>query len=113
MVAAEAAEAAEETKGLMLCSVERVESGSLRASGVGDVMQQFGAQIRDEGTVKLSIDTQVRLQAVQTTAISHAVRDIDAMTQQNAALVEQTAASAHGLRGQAGVMDDAVQAFRL
>ena len=53
------------------------------------------------------------VQAGQTSEVGEAVRKIDAMTQQNAALVEQLAASALSLEEHAKAMDAAVQAFRL
>jgi methyl-accepting chemotaxis protein len=56
---------------------------------------------------------QTRAEARQATEVGEAVQAIDAMTQQNAALVEQAAASADSLRAQAQGMDETVNAFRL
>jgi methyl-accepting chemotaxis protein len=56
---------------------------------------------------------QTRAEARQTTDVGEAVQAIDAMTQQNAALVEEAAAAADSLRGQAEDMDETVNAFTL
>jgi methyl-accepting chemotaxis protein len=45
--------------------------------------------------------------------VSQAVRQMDAVTQQNAALVEQAAAASHSMREQAAQMKEGVRAFRL
>jgi len=69
--------------------------------------------VNQVSSVIQGMDGRARSQAEQTHDLGDAVRAIDAMTQQNAALVEQSAASALSLRGQAESMDAAVQAFRL
>ena len=113
LLAGRSAEAAREIKGLIQHSVERVESGSSLAANAGLAMHDIVAQVHRVSTVIQGMDSQTRSQAGQTHELGEAVRAIDAMTQQNAALVEQSAASALSLRGQAESMDAAVQAFRL
>ena len=105
--------AAREIKGLIQQSVERIDSGTALAEQAGNSMQRIVATVKSVGTVIEDISAQARTQAEQTIALSRAVRDIDAATQQNAALVEQSAASAAALRGQAAAMDETVQAFHL
>ena len=113
LLAGRSAEAAKEIKVLIQRSVEQVESGSLLASKAGEAMEQIVGKVHEVTGVIHSMDEQARTQAGQTTELGRAVRAIDAMTQQNAALVEQSAASAESLRGQAEAMDMTVQAFRL
>jgi len=45
--------------------------------------------------------------------VNSAVNQMDQVTQQNAAMVEETTAAAHSLKGQAQVLDELVSAFRL
>jgi len=112
-LAGRSAEAAREIKSLIQRSVERAEDGASLAARAGSSMAQIVAQVREVNTVIQAMDSQARTQAGQTSALGQAVRAIDTMTQQNAALVEQSAASAESLRGQAQRMDATVQAFRL
>ena len=112
-LAGRSAEAAKEIKGLIQRSVERVESGTELASKAGVAMQQIVAKVQQVSHVIEGMDLHVKTQTQQTQALAAAVRAIDTMTQQNAALVEQSAAAAESLRGQAHSMDATVQAFQL
>ena len=112
-LAGRSAEAAKEIKGLIQRSVEQVESGTGLATKAGLAMQQIVAKVQQVSYVIEGMDTHVKTQAQQTQALAAAVRAIDTMTQQNAALVEQSAAAAESLREQAQRMDATVQAFRL
>ncbi|MCV2367621.1 methyl-accepting chemotaxis protein [Roseateles oligotrophus] len=112
-LAGRSAEAAKEIKLLIQSSVERVESGSQLAAQAGSSMQQIVGMVVEMTEVIHSMEEQTLAQADQTSDLSQAVLSIDRMTQQNAALVEQSAASTESLRNQAEQMDAAVQAFKL
>lgn len=112
-LAGRSAEAAKEIKVLIQRSVDRVESGSRLAAQAGNSMQQIVEKVCEVTTVIQSMESQSLAQAAQAGDLSVAIRSIDQMTQQNAALVEQSAASAESLRSQAEQMDAAVQAFKL
>jgi methyl-accepting chemotaxis protein len=60
---------------------------------------------------EISVATQEQTQGID--QISDAITDLDNVTQQNAALVEQSAAAAESLRQQAKMQTDAVGVFRL
>ncbi len=112
-LAQRSASAAKEIKTLIQQSVERVERGAVLASEAGGAMQQIVAQVGEVGQVIARLAGQAHQQAGQASELGQAVRAIDAMTQQNAALVEQAAAAAELLRQQAAGMDRTVQTFRL
>ncbi|MDY0746490.1 methyl-accepting chemotaxis protein [Paucibacter sp. R3-3] len=112
-LAQRSASAAREIKQLIQHSVAQVENGSALAGEAGAAMQRIVRQVGEVSAVIQGMDGQSRTQAGQTSEVGEAVRKIDAMTQQNAALVEQSAASALSLEEQAKAMDAAVQAFRL
>ncbi|MEJ6005586.1 methyl-accepting chemotaxis protein [Paucibacter sp. AS339] len=112
-LAGRSAEAAKEIKQLIQRSVERVESGSELATNAGSAMRQIVGQVQQVTEVMLGMDGQARAQAGQTRELGRAVRSIDNMTQQNAALVEQSATAAKLLRSQAESMDLSAQAFKL
>jgi methyl-accepting chemotaxis protein len=107
------AEAAREIKGLITTSVEQVASGN-------DVVQQAGATIDEivgnvDKVSKLlaTISSGAREQAAGIGQTTKAVQELDTMTQQNAALVEQTAAAASSLKEQANHLAEHVCRFRL
>ncbi|PTT90049.1 hypothetical protein DBR42_06745 [Pelomonas sp. HMWF004] len=112
-LAQRSATAAREIKTLIHQSVERVDAGSTQAQAAGASGQAILAQVGQMGQLIHDMADQTRAEARQTAEVGLAVREIDAMTQQNAALVEQAAASAERLRTQAQSMDDTVNAFRL
>jgi methyl-accepting chemotaxis protein len=112
-LASRSGEAAREIRDLIQQSVERVEAGSSLASQAGEVMQKIVGRVSEVSGTVHQLSTQAAVQAGQTRELGEAVHSIDNMTQQNAALVEQSAAAAEALRGSASAMDQAVQAFRL
>ncbi|MBV8603119.1 MAG: HAMP domain-containing protein [Pelomonas sp.] len=112
-LAQRSAEAAKEIKVLIQQSVERVENGSQLAGRAGAAMQGIVEQVEKVAQMIGEMEGSSREQAGQTAEVGRAVRSVDAMTQSNAALVEQSAAAAASLRGQAEAMDETVQAFRL
>ncbi|MBV8502458.1 MAG: HAMP domain-containing protein [Paucibacter sp.] len=112
-LAQRSAEAAREIKTLIQQSVEQVQNGTQLAGDAGNAMQNIVGQVRRVTQMMHSLEAQAREQADQTHELGSAVRAIDTMTQQNAALVEQSAAAAGSLRQQAEAMDETVQSFRL
>ena len=107
------AEAAREIKGLLRQSVEQVEGGTALAAEAGVAMRQIVQRVGEVSAVVQRLAGQAGEQAEQTRELGQAMQSIDAMTQQNAALVEQSAASAATLRGRATAMDRTVQTFSL
>ena len=112
-LAQRSAEAAREIKSLISASVERVSAGT-------QLVHQAGATIRDivGNADKVSafiseINLATGEQAQGLAEINGAVGELDQVTQQNAALVEQSAAAADSLRDQAQRLADLVAVFRL
>ncbi len=112
-LAQRSASAAREIKSLIGNSVEKVEAGSRQVHEAGESMNAIVSQIRH---VSQFIEAITRAGVEQTTGIRQvgdAVHQLDRVTQQNAALVEQCAAAAESLRQQASQMAGAVGRFRL
>jgi methyl-accepting chemotaxis protein len=112
-LAGRSAEAAKEIRALVQRSVERIEGGTQLADQAGNAMREIVRKAQESTDVIQGIEGQSLAQAKQTVSLGEAIQSIDQMTQQNAALVEQSAASAESLRNQAEQMDAAVQAFKL
>jgi aerotaxis receptor len=112
-LAQRSANAAKEIKVLISDSVENVESGSRQVSDAGQTMQAIVERVRDVARLIDEISTATREQTAGLISINDAVGEIDKMTQQNSALVEQSAAAAESLRGQASRLVRAVSAFKL
>jgi methyl-accepting chemotaxis protein len=105
--------AAREIRTLIGANVETVEQGSRQAEAAGRTMTELVHQVRrvDELIGEISAAT------VQQTGglgqVNVAVGQLDQVTQQNAALVEESAAAAESLRQQAQRLVEAVAVFRL
>jgi methyl-accepting chemotaxis protein len=112
-LAQRSAEAAREIKGLIGTSVERVEAGHAL---VGRAEQTVGAvvtQVRRVADLLGEISAASGEQTKGLGEIGSAVTQLDQVTQQNAALVEESAAAAESLRHQAQELSKAVGSFRL
>ncbi len=112
-LAGRSAEAAKEIKSLIDASVERVEVGSVLAdragNTMGEVVQAIGRVTEVVG--EISAASQEQRQGVA--QVGEAVTQMDQATQRNAALVEESAAAAEGLKAQAVQLVNAVAVFRL
>jgi methyl-accepting chemotaxis protein len=106
-------EAAREIKTLIQASVEQVEAGSQRVGEAGSAMQQIVKAVHDVRAVIDEIATAAAEQAQGLRTVNGSVSEIDGVTQQNAALVEQSAAAASSMREQADRLSAAVSGFRL
>ena len=112
-LAGRSAEAAKEIKSLIGASVERVEHGSTLVDQAGATMQEVVAAIRRVTDIVGEISAASTEQSSGVAQVGQAVNQIDQATQQNAALVEEMAAAASGLKGQALELVNAVSAFKL
>ncbi|HEY9023956.1 MAG TPA: methyl-accepting chemotaxis protein [Burkholderiaceae bacterium] len=112
-LAQRSAEAAREIKSLIADSVQSVESGSRYVVDAGQTMQAIVERVRGVATLIDEISVAAREQTTGLVNVNEAVGEIDRMTQQNSALVEQSAAAAESLRGQAARLVHAVSAFKL
>ncbi|MBY0235873.1 MAG: HAMP domain-containing protein, partial [Burkholderiaceae bacterium] len=112
-LAQRSAEAAKEIKTLIGASVDRVEAGSRLVQEAGTSMQDIVSSVQRVQDVIGEITATSADQSDGLTQISHSVLALDQMTQQNAALVEESAAAAESLRDQAHRLVEAVSVFRL
>ena len=113
ILAARSADAAKEIKSLIAASVERVEAGSTLVDQAGQTMAELGDSIRQVTEVMASISQASQEQATGVGEVGTAVAQMDQSTQQNSALVEEMAAAASSLRGQAQTLVQAVSMFKL
>ncbi len=112
-LAQRSAEAAREIKALIGKSTERVEVGSQKVREAGEVMNEIVDAIRRVTQAMGEIAGATRQQSQGIGQVSQSVTQLDHMTQQNAALVEQSAAAADSLRQQAIDLSQSVQRFQL
>ena len=112
-LAQRSAGAAREIKELIQQSVERVEQGSALVDQAGSTMGEVVASIRRVTDIVGEISAASREQSSGVSQVGEAVTQMDQATQQNAALVEESAAASQSLKQQAAQLVDAVAAFRL
>jgi methyl-accepting chemotaxis protein len=112
-LAQRSAAAAREIKTLIGASVERVEAGTRQVADAGHTMTEIVASVQRVSHIIHSISTATAEQSTGLGQVNGSVGDLDRMTQQNAALVEQSAAAAESLKEQAMRLGDLVSTFRL
>jgi methyl-accepting chemotaxis protein len=112
-LAKRSADAAKEIKGLISDSVERVEQGSTLVDQAGATMSEIVISINRVNGIMSEISTASSEQSAGVAQVGDAVNQMDRSTQQNAALVEESAAAAERLRTQAAELVQAVAVFKL
>ena len=110
-LAQRSADAAREIKALIEESVARVEQGSRLVGEAGATMGRIVESVRETGALVGEITRASQEQSDGVDLVDRSVGELDAMTQQNAALVEQSAAAAMSLRDQAERLAQAVSRF--
>jgi methyl-accepting chemotaxis protein len=112
-LAQRSAEAAKEIKSLIGSSVEKVETGSRLVGDAGATMQDIVSQVQRVADLISEISSATIEQTEGIGQVSGAVAQLDQVTQQNAALVEQSAAAADSLKQQAAQLTELVSVFKL
>ncbi len=112
-LAQRSAEAAREIKALVAASATQVKSGVKLVGETGDVLGQIVTKILEVNTLVGSIAGSVQQQSAGLAEISTAVTQMDQVTQQNAAMVEETTAASHALAGQASDLARMTGRFQL
>ena len=112
-LAQRSAQAAREIKMLIDTSVERVETGARLVGEAGATMNEIVVSVQRVTEVIGEITAAAAEQSCGIGQVNVAVAHLDEMTQQNAALAEESTAAAESLRQQAVVLTAAVAAFRL
>jgi aerotaxis receptor len=111
-LAQRSADAAREIKSLIGASVEKVESGSKIVDDAGRTMDDIVAQVKRVSDLIVEISAATQEQSKGIGQVDSAVAHLDQITQQNAALVEQSAAASESLKVQAERLAEAVGVFR-
>ncbi|WP_326539857.1 methyl-accepting chemotaxis protein [Pseudorhodoferax sp.] len=112
-LAQRSAEAAKEIRTLIGASVERVDTGTRLVADAGQTMDEIVASVQRVADIIGEISHAAGAQAGGIGQVNGTVASLDGMTQQNAALVEQSAAAAESLRQQAATLAGVVGRFRL
>lgn len=112
-LAGRSAEAAKEIKGLIGASVERIDAGTRLVTDAGQTMEDIVASVKRVTDIMGDISRSSSAQDREIQEVNAAVANLDEMTQQNAALVEQSAAAAQSMREQAQVLTTLVAMFKL
>jgi methyl-accepting chemotaxis protein len=111
-LAQRSATAAKEIRQLITDSVERVEQGNHQVAQAGGTMQGVVQAIGEVAALMQGISSASREQSVGVHQVGEAVNQMDQVTQQNAALVEEAAAAAQSLNQQAQELVSAMSVFR-
>jgi methyl-accepting chemotaxis protein len=112
-LAQRSAEAAKEIKTLIGDSVARVDAGSQLVGQAGATMTEILDSVRRVADIMREISVASRAQSGGIEQINRQVEEMDGMTQQNAALVEQAAAAAASLRDQSQRLSEVVAVFKV
>jgi methyl-accepting chemotaxis protein len=112
-LAQRSAQAAREIKTLIAQSVATVERGSSLVDEAGQTMGEIVEQVERVAAIVGAIGTATTEQMQGIGQVSEAVSQLDQVTQQNAALVEESAAAAESLKHQAASLAEVVRVFKL
>ena len=113
LLAQRSAEAANEIKTLIGRSVEQVEQGTLLVDRAGKTMDEIVGSIQRVSNIVAEITSASVEQSSGVQNVGKAVTQMDQATQQNAAMVEESAAAAESLKSQAQQLVQAVAVFKL
>ncbi len=112
-LAQRSAQAAKEIKGLIEDSVTQTRCGEQLVQKTGQLMMQLVQSVQQVNELIREIAQSTTVQSNSIAQVHIAVSQLDRMTQQNATMVEQSAASAQALREQAQDMMESVSRFKL
>ena len=112
-LAQRSAQAAKEIKTLISASGEKVNSGTRLVNDAGAAMHEIMSSVEHVSSIITEITTSSNEQSQGIGQVNQAVSELDQMTQQNAALVEQSAAAAASLREQADRLSRSISSFAL
>ncbi len=112
-LAQRSAGAAKEIKGLIGDSVEKVDVGSKLVDEAGKTMSEIVGSVKHVADIMNEITAASQEQSSGIEEVNRAIGQMDEMTQQNAALVEQAAAAAESMQEQAVQLAQAVSVFKL
>ena len=106
-------DAAKEIRALIGASEERVQNGTRLVRDVGSSMDEIVKSVQNASVMIAEVTEASVQQSAGVTQVNQAIGQLDQMTQQNAALVEESAAAAQSLREQAEQLTQTVGMFRM
>jgi methyl-accepting chemotaxis protein len=112
-LAGRSAEAAKEIKTLIGASVQKVESGSRLVANAGQTMDEIVTSVKRVTDIIAEIHAATHEQSQGIAGVNQSIAQLDQMTQQNSALVEESAAAAGSMREQAQSLARMMAVFRL
>ncbi|ATH16059.1 chemotaxis protein [Delftia acidovorans] len=112
-LAQRSASAAREIKTLIQASVERVDAGATLVDQAGQTMREVVTTVRNITGIVTEIASASREQSSGIEQVGHAVTDMDRVTQQNAALVEQSSAATQVLQQESEKLSRLTASFKL
>jgi methyl-accepting chemotaxis protein-1 (serine sensor receptor) len=112
-LAKRSAGAAKEIKALIGDSVDKVNLGGRLVDEAGKTMEQIVTSVKRVADIMSEITAASLEQSTGLEEVNQVILQMDDMTQQNAALVEQAAAAAESMQGQAAMLSQAVSVFKL
>ena len=112
-LAQRSAEAAKEIKTLISASSAQVGTGVTLVGETGQALERIVAQVAQINTVVAEIAASAQEQSTGLHQVNIAVNQMDQVTQQNAAMVEETTAASHALAKEAGELAQLMTRFRL
>lgn len=112
-LAQRSAQAAKEIKSLISDNVERVDAGSRLVNGAGETMREIVSAVVQVSDIIEEISSATAQQSEGLQRVNAAMHGLDHMTQQNAAMVEESAAASESLNHQALGLAEAVSAFQV
>jgi methyl-accepting chemotaxis protein len=112
-LAQRSAAAAKEIKTLIGDSVDQVSAGTRLVEDAGTTMKEVVASVVRVSDIMAEITAASREQSIGIDQVNEAISQMDQVTQQNAALVEEAAAAAAGMQDQAGHLSQLVSHFRV
>ncbi len=112
-LAQRSADAAKEIKTLIQTSSGQVEQGVSLVGRAGEALARIVEQVTEINGIVRDISASAQEQATGLAEVNTAVNQMDQVTQQNAAMVEQATAAAHGLSNETGELVRLVAGFKL
>ena len=112
-LAQRSAEAAKEIKALISTSTEQVGQGVGLVGETGQSLERIASQVTEISSIVIGIASSAQEQATGLEQVNTAVNQMDQVTQQNAAMVEQSTAASHGLAKEAEGLASLMRRFDL
>ncbi|OEZ99112.1 methyl-accepting chemotaxis protein [Duganella phyllosphaerae] len=112
-LAQRSASAAKDIKELISDSVEKITTGAMLVDQAGNTMTEIVSSVRSVSDIMEQIAAASQEQEAGIDQINQAIGEMDGVTQQNAALVEEAAAAAESLQGQSTHLAQLVSVFKL